>query len=426
MAAVQPTIRVSESQPNNPTQKRPRGDGSVYKRGDFFWCSFYKNGKQLREPCHTDDEAKALKYLQRRRNQARMSEADPSKTFITRKEHKRSVSDVMEALRRHFEAEDQLSAPTACYIDKIVAAFGERRATSLTASEVNEYVADRRSAGYANASCNRLTQLLKQAFTHAKLPLPGPEPIVRLSEKGNVRQGFLSEGQIRAVIAHLPDDLADFTLFGWHTGTRRGEIALLKWTFVQDDIINVPAEVTKTEEPHIIPLVGELAELIQRRKAARRFKRDGTVTLAAHIFHRDGVPITEFRKAWHSACIKAGLARWVCPECVGAKGSEDEGKSVFELDAKSVCPRCSKRWKSEDRKYSGAIFHDLRRSACKDMIAAGVPQIHAMRISGHATNSMFLRYAIEDSNDARRALERTQAYRKTVEQKVVAMGAAGD
>jgi hypothetical protein len=39
---------------------------------------------------------------------------------------------------------------------------------------------------------------------------------------------------------------------------------------------------------------------------------------------------------------------------------------------------------------------------------------------------MFLRYAIEDSNDARRALERTQAYRKTVEQKVVAMGATAD
>jgi hypothetical protein len=57
------------------------------------------------------------------------------------------------------------------------------------------------------------------------------------------------------------------------------------------------------------------------------------------------------------------------------------------------------------------------------MINAGVPEADAKQISGHKTGSMFDRYNIRAKDDARRALEKAQEYRKTVKENVVGMTA---
>jgi hypothetical protein len=51
----------------------------------------------------------------------------------------------------------------------------------------------------------------------------------------------------------------------------------------------------------------DLAGILERRKAARQVKADGTTTLAALIFHHDGRAIVDIRKAWRSASKKAGV-----------------------------------------------------------------------------------------------------------------------
>jgi integrase-like protein len=55
------------------------------------------------------------------------------------------------------------------------------------------------------------------------------------------------------------------------------------------------------------------------------------------------------------------------------------------------------------------IFHDLRRSAVRNLMAAGVDQSVAMRVTGHQTISVFQRYRIVSDDDVRAALQRTQA-----------------
>jgi len=64
--------------------------------------------------------------------------------------------------------------------------------------------------------------------------------------------------------------------------------------------------------------------------------------------------------------------------------------------------------------YVGRLFHDLRRSAVRDLIRAGVSAHVAMSISGHKTDSMLRRYDIVDTRDQRAAMERRAEYLKSV------------
>src|SRR5262249_48178188 len=117
----------------------------------------------------------------------------------------------------------------------------------------------------------------------------------------------------------------------------------------------------------------------RRRAAAILQGQDGETRFAEFVFHSNGAPIGRFRKAWATACEKANVPH--------------------------------------------RLFHDLRRTASRNMIAAGVPQAVAMKITGHRTDSMFRRYAIVNEEQKREALAKVQEHLATAaSRKVVTMG----
>ena len=61
-----------------------------------------------------------------------------------------------------------------------------------------------------------------------------------------------------------------------------------------------------------------------------------------------------------------------------------------------------------DPRYTGLIIHDLRRSAIKNLMKAGVNEKVAMKISGHKTRAVFDRYHIVDTEDVVDAMRRVQ------------------
>jgi integrase len=195
-------------------------------------------------------------------------------------------------------------------------------------------------------------------------------PAIELLKENNVREGFVERSQYEAVAAHLPQELSDFARFAFLTGWRRKEVATLTWgdVDVEGRVIRLRGSAAKNGKGRMVAIEGALREIIERRAEERgTHSTKGVTTVALHVFHRgDGRRIKEFRSAWWRACEKAGVP--------------------------------------------GLLFHDLRRSAVRNMVRAGVPETVAMRISGHLTRSVFDRYNITSEKDIQEAMRKTQAY----------------
>jgi integrase len=291
-----------------------------------------------------------------------------------------SIGDLLDALKADFKIRGKDTVRNLSTLELARDAFKDLTTRTLTPAAVDAYIEKRLADGDRPATINRKTELIGQAF---RLALERGEvrsiPKIRhLSEQGNARQGFFSEAEFRSVIEHLPADLKDFALFAYLTGWRKSEVASVRWSDVSDGVIFLRSENSKNGESRTVIIDGELSELINRRKEARKINTDDGVTLASTVFHReDGSPVQEIRKSWASACKKAGVP--------------------------------------------GKLFHDLRRTAVRNMVRAGCPERVAMSISGHKTRSVFDRYNITSETDLREAMQRVQRHHAAEREKVVQM-----
>jgi len=299
-----------------------------------------------------------------------------------------TVSDVLAHLQRSL-VNRGIKSPKfyASHIRTLDESLGHLKADRLSASDIETHKERRLGAGRKPATVNRDLQVLRQAFRLAvrqRILLEAP-PFDLLRED-NARQGFVDDATLRRIVAGLEarkthehggeilcDAHGDFTLWAFLSAWRRGEIRNLQWESVDRGAREVRLATTKSGKPRTLALEGELAEIIERRWAKRAYttQRGKRTHLSRYVFHVQGKPIGNFRDAWSEATRAAGVP--------------------------------------------GLLFHDLRRSAIRELRKAGVAESVAMSISGHRTNATFKRYDIVDTEDQRRAIrERATATRGSV------------
>jgi len=93
-------------------------------------------------------------------------------------------------------------------------------------------------------------------------------------QENNGRQRFAAPADFDAIIDHLPEYLRDFARFAYASAWRKGELKTLEWAGVDTDNTRVTLrrEHSKNGEPRGIPLVGDLREIIHRRRQQREYK----------------------------------------------------------------------------------------------------------------------------------------------------------
>jgi integrase len=358
--------------------KRERGRGRIYKdRGSRFWyMAYYLHGKQYRESTGVErregakdaekQERKAVAMLNSKLDEVGAARKGKA-TFVEPQQKKITISGLLDALEVDYKLNGKDSPSFKSHLKPLREYFENVPAVDVSAEDVDAFIT-KRLATAKPATVNRSTQLLGQAYSLAitRKHLSSAPHIRHLSEKGNVRRGFFTDTEFCAVQSNLPRYLQDFARFGYLTGWRRGEIASLRWEDVHGDEIRLRPENSKNGCGRTVAIAGELAELIDRRKEARKIKTQAGVVIADLVFHHNGHAIVDIRKSWATACRLAGA--------------------------------------------QGRRFHDLRRTSVRNMVRAGVPEVVAMSLSGHKTRSVFDRYNITSGRDQQQAMERMQSY----------------
>jgi integrase len=352
---------------HNSTRKPTKGQGSLFRRSrSAYWQISYWNGwRQVRESAGTADRDQALQTLQQRLaevTQRRGEGAGPERIKINA-----LLTLLIEDYRRQDKA-DLYQAQLR--IEKhLRPAFGDLTAAKLTSKHIREYI-EKRKREAANATINRELAIVRRAYnlgTFEEPPLVYRVPRIAKLKEDNVREGFLEPEQYRAILEGLSDPVKPILVLGYHLGMRTGELLALKrdWIDLGEGLIYVNGRVTKNRKAKTAPIYGEMASWLELQVI--RCKANSPT--GKHLFiWEDGKQIRDFRGAWEKACGAAGL-----PEL---------------------------------------LFHDLRRTAVRNMIRAGVPEKVAMEVSGHKTASMLWRYNIVDARDIKEAGRRTERYLK--------------
>jgi integrase len=175
---------------------------------------------------------------------------------------------------------------------------------SITASDIEDYIAKRREDGVVNATINRELACIKRMFTLAVKwgeAKKNPAKDVDLLEEPPARNRFLSEEEAQTLIDCCYDYFKPIVITALNTGMRLNEILSLTWDRVHiDAVIDPYLEIlqTKNNRARYIHLNEDMVNMLD----AQRGKHPEFVFIGSH-----GQPLKSIRKPFLTALKKAGI-----------------------------------------------------------------------------------------------------------------------
>jgi integrase len=255
------------------------------------------------------------------------------------------------------------------------AVFGNRKAAQITPLMVNNFrvkmkktKSERTDKPFSGSSINKMVSLARRIYYLAMdAGMVKSNPFARRGAfKEEPKGHYIPDQEFREIHKHLPDYLKPVILVAYLTGMRRGEIIELKWDRVNlsEGYVDLTPDDTKTDEPRRIYF--------------------GTIKELQDVF------------------INADLKKTAGQELVFTK---DDGSPVPKWYIQRLFKNaCSKA------KVSPYRLHDLRHTFNTNMTKAGVDQVVVMKLTGHKTNAMFLRYSHIDKEQGEGAMEKLNGF----------------
>jgi integrase len=361
------------------------GDGRLYKRGRIWWYRFVKNGETVDQSTGKHIQAEAIK--ERDRIKATLTNDVPALQELV------TVGELLDDYFAHLERNHAKALKSIKDVvnANIRSAFGERVAASITSADLENYREQREDEEAQPATINNELSYMRAAYYVGKDRQTPPKvlsipyfPIVKVN---NTRTGFIEVDGYLSILKELPNSLKPLFAAGFHWGCRKSELTKLNWYQVEEEFIALEVGKTKNDEGRDLPIYGDMGEWLTKQKAMRDaefpdcpwvfyWHKDAWQT--AHVIEAEpGSQIQAFYKTWNSAVERAG--------------------------------------------YPGLLFHDLRRSAVRNMVQkVGISQAEAMRISGHKTPSTFQRYNIVNRDGVKESGEKMAKWLKEAKAKATA------
>jgi integrase len=372
------------------TKATKRGTGSIFRQaGRLTWMmQFYENGARKIQTTGTTDEAEARRLLNERLGLLASGEA--TITELTGARDAYTFDAAAAAYLTDMKAEGRTSADgmRGMIALHLTPAFGGRRLDTITATEIKAYVVARMEPrtdpetgterpGAARATVNIELAVLRRIFRlamqdglirrHAPITIPDPK---------NAREGFFEAAQFEAVRAKLPEWLQGPATLAYFSGWRlASEILTLEWRHVDRGVGAITIYRSKNGKGRTL-MYGAIPELVAAIEAAHAVHeaRAKAGTITPLVFHRDGAPLTKRPHRSRRTGQAAPFVRQAWAVAVRAAG------------------------------VPGRKPHDFRRTAVRNLVRAGVPDVIAMQITGHKTRHVFDRYHIVNERDLAAAM----------------------
>ena len=360
---MQTSVLLMPTVEKEKAEKRERGAGRIWQRGSFYWIQYYdSHGRQVRESSHSGTLEVAKRLLKRRLGQKEAGFL-PDRTA-----NRVTIQDLADIFLLDYKNNGKsIRWANDCW-DDLKPFFGAMKATHVTTDDISRYIEKRQKDAVSNATINRELSCLRRMFTlgtqctPAKVQRPPIFP-ARLKEN-NPRSGFVEDAQYRKLCDNCKETwLRAFLAVAYSFGFRAGELLKMRVRQVDllDRTIRLEPGTTKNKEGRVVKMTDEI--YLWLSQCVRSKGPDDFV-----FTWRDSRQILDFRGLWANVTTAAGVP--------------------------------------------GLLVHDLRRSAVRNMIRRGIPEVVAMRISGHKTRSVFDRYNIvseTDLADAARRIEQGRA-----------------